>query len=59
MYTYVQKLATGFQVKFNLKSREKVAIILSSCLEYPLVALAINLCGATVILIDPKQTVGN
>ncbi len=58
MYSNVHQLATGFQIKFNLKPREKVAVILSNCIDYPIITLAINLCGATAILMNPEQTVG-
>ena len=49
-------LAAGFTCKWNLRTGAKVAIVLPSCLEYPLTVMAANLCGATAVLVNPAQT---
>ena len=51
-------LAVGFQSKYNLKPKDNVAIILPNMLEYPIVVLAVQLCGAAANLINPAQTLG-
>jgi len=51
-------LAAGLQSKFNLKHGDNAAVVLSNCLEYPIMVLAIQLCGATAALINPLQTAG-
>lgn len=53
----IKALAAGLQIKFDLKPRENVAVALSNCVEYPVVTLAINLCGASATLFNPAQTV--
>lgn len=50
-------LAAGFQLKFNLKPGDMVAVALPTCLEYSITTLALNLCGATSTLINPAQTI--
>ncbi len=63
-YTYtkvrsdITELAAGLQVKCNLKPKEKIAVFLPTCVEYPIITLAVQLCGATAVLINPGQTVG-
>jgi len=51
-------LAAGLQLKFNIKPKEKVAVFLPTCVEYPVITLAIQLCGGTAVLINPGQTIG-
>ena len=64
-YTFaeiVQKtraLAAGLQIKFNLAKGDRVAIVLPHTLDYPIAALAVQLVGATAVLINPAQTICN
>ena len=59
MHSYITELAAGLQVKINLKPKEKVAVLMPNCIEYPLLTLAIQLCGGTAVLINPGQTISN
>lgn len=52
-------LATGLQTKYKLQPGDMVAVALPTCLEYSITVLAINLCGATSVLINPSQTIRN
>jgi len=54
-----QSLATGLQLKFKLASGDRVAIALPLCLEYPIACMAVQLCGATAVFINPAQTISN
>ena len=54
----ITELAAGLQLKYNLKPKEKVAVFLPTCVEYPIITLAIQLCGGTAVLINPGQTIG-
>lgn len=53
----IRSLAAGLQTKIRLKLGDMVAIALPTCLEYIVVVLAVNLCGATNVLINPSQTI--
>lgn len=63
-YTYAEivrqteALAAGMQAKFNLAPRDRVAVVLPLCLEYPVTTIAVQLAGATAVLINPAQTIG-
>ena len=50
-------LAAGLQKKFNLKMKDVVAVALPNCLDYPIIAMALNLAGAAGTLINPAQTI--
>lgn len=62
-FTYVEvaekmkSLAAGLQIKFNLALGERIAIALPLCMEYSIASLAVQLCGATAVLINPAQTI--
>ena len=49
-------MAAGLQAQFNIKIKDVVAVALPNCLDYPIIALALNLAGATAALINPAQT---
>ena len=51
-------LAAGFESKWKLQVGTKVALIIPNCLEYPLIVMAVNLCGATAVLFNPSLTNG-
>ena len=53
-----QALAAALQMRLNVQPKDMVAIVLPNCLEYPIAALAVTLCGATVTLINPNQNIG-
>ena len=55
--TNTKALAAGLQNKFGVKPKETVAIVLPSCLEYPVAVLGVNLAGAAATLINPSQTI--
>ncbi|XP_046632805.1 4-coumarate--CoA ligase 1-like [Daphnia pulicaria] len=50
-------LAAGLQTQFGIHPKENVAIVLPSCLEYPVAVLGVNYCGAAATLINPSQTI--
>lgn len=50
-------LAAGFQIEFNLKRGDIVAVLLPNCLEHPIIIFGITLCGATASLINPSHTI--
>ncbi|XP_057377430.1 uncharacterized protein LOC130698815 [Daphnia carinata] len=50
-------LAAGLQIKFGVQPKENIAIVLPSCLEYPVAVLGVNYCGAAATLINPSQTI--
>lgn len=52
-------LAAGLQIKFGVQPKENIAIVLPSCLEYPVAVLGVNYCGAAATLINPSQTISN
>ena len=50
-------LAAALQLKCNLNKGDRVAIALPLCVNYPIVTMAVQLIGATVVLINPGQTI--
>ena len=63
-YTYndiirlTRQVASGLQSRCSVgKEIKNVAVVLPSSLEYPIVALAINLLGATAAFVNPSQTI--
>lgn len=52
----VKDLAAGLQDRFDIEPGKVVGIGLPNCIEYGIVALAANLCGAVAATFSPIQT---